>query len=238
MVVQLFPLRLSQTSVRRQGRRLLGPLDLTFADSGLTVVLGPNGAGKTTLLRVIHGLDRVSTGTIEWACSSEEARKSQALVFQTPIVLRRSVIENVAYPLLLRGVPKHEALTTAKTQLEKMGLGMLEGQRASRLSGGEKQKLALARALILEPRLLLLDEPCASLDGRSTREIEDLLRRARNDGTRIIMSTHDLAQAKRLAEDIVFLAKGELCDHMSADLFFANPKSPQGAAFLRGDIVE
>lgn len=234
----LFPLTVRGAEVSRRGHVLVGPVDLDLGAEGVTVVLGPNGSGKTTLLNMLHGMARLKKGTLTWACGTEEARRLQAFVFQRPIMLRRSVLANIAYPLRLRGRPKTEADDLAMKWAAKVGLGALTAQSAHVLSGGEQQKLALARALITEPKLVFLDEPCASLDGRSTREIEDILGNAKDAGTRLVMSTHNLGQARRLASDVVFMLHGKLHEHSQAYDFFDAPKSDEARAFINGDIVE
>ena len=190
---------LKDVTVKRRGKTVLGPLTLDLGASGFTIVLGPNGAGKTTLLKVLHGVERVSGGRVEWSVSASAARQAQAYVFQSPIMLRRSVRQNLAYPLELLGQGKAEIAEQVEETAQSIGLQDLLDHPAPRLSGGERQKLALGRALIRRPQVLFLDEPCANLDGRSTREIETLLTRAHADGTRIVMTTHNLGQARRLA---------------------------------------
>jgi tungstate transport system ATP-binding protein len=224
--------------VTRRGKTLIGPVDLDLEGRGVTVVLGPNGSGKTTLLNVLHGMARLKTGRVTWTCGPEDARRHQAFVFQRPVMLRRSVLANIAYPLRLRGFSSAKADTAAKSWADKVGLADLMDQPAHVLSGGEQQKLALARALITEPKLLFLDEPCASLDGRSTREIEQILTHAQEAGTRLILSTHDLGQARRLADEILFMLHGKLHEHSSAAQFFDAANTAEARAFLRGDIVE
>lgn len=238
MVKSLFPMRAKGITVSRRGKRLLGPVDMTFDDIGITVVLGPNGAGKTTFLKALHGLERLSAGHVRWNVPDEDARPRQAYVFQTPIILRRSVAQNLAYPLNLVGVGKATVADKVQKWAEHIGLGDALDRPATRLSGGEKQKLALARALIGEPDVLFLDEPCTNLDGRSTREIEGLLRAAHKKGTRIIMATHDLGQARRMANDIVFLFDGCIHESGPAITCFETPETPALRAFLKGDIVE
>ena len=238
MVTPMFPLTLKQGVVRRRGRVVLGPLDLTLGGDGFTVVLGPNGAGKTTLLKVLHGIERLSEGQVGWAVEASEARNRQAYVFQTPTMLRRTVRANLAYPLELSEPPRREVDARVERWAERIGLGDALDRAAPRLSGGEKQKLALARALIRRPEVLFLDEPCSNLDGRSTREIEGLLGDAHRQGTRIIMATHDLGQARRLASDVVFLLRGTLCEAGPAEVLLTRPETPELAAFLKGDIVE
>lgn len=177
-----FPLTLQGVHVRRQGRSLLGPLELTLGEKGTTIVVGPNGSGKTTLLRVMHGIERVSRGEVTWA---RDNPAKHAFVFQTPIVLRRSVADNLAYPLVLLGTPKHEIRQAVDHWLLRIGLDAVGNNQATRLSGGERQKLAIARALIRKPDVLFLDEPCSNLDGHATREIEALLEEQAKAGTRL-----------------------------------------------------
>lgn len=234
----LFPLVVRGATVRRRGARLIGPVDLTLGGAGLTIVIGPNGAGKTTLLKALHGIERLSEGAVRWACPTPEARRRQAFVFQTPVMLRRSVRDNLAYPLRLRGVSRAEARARAADWAGRIALGEALRRHATVLSGGERQKLALARALIGDPALVFLDEPCASLDGRATRAIEALLREAAAAGTRIIMSTHDMGQARRLATDVLFLLHGQVIEHSEAARFFARAETPEARAFLDGKIVD
>lgn len=237
-MVAIYPHQLTGATVRKSGKTLLGPIDLTLAPTGLTIVMGPNGAGKSTLLKLLHGMERLRDGTQNWAVPPQEALAHQSFVFQTPVLLRRSVMDNLTYPLTLRAHPKAKAQAAAHRWLKDVGLSDAAPQRAALLSGGEKQKLALIRAMITEPEVLILDEPCANLDGRATREIETLLQQAQSRGMRIIMATHDIGQAKRLASDVVFLHQGQLMEHADAAHFFAAPKTPQAQAFLAGDIVE
>lgn len=238
MVSTILPLVMTGAVVKRRGKILLGPVDLTISPGDFTIILGPNGAGKTTLLRALHGLEKLATGDVRWQVPVTDARPKQAFVFQSPIMMRRNVRDNLAYPLTLHGVPKSEARAQAEVWAAKVGLGAVLDQQAPLLSGGEKQKLALARALIRAPEVLFLDEPCANLDGRSTREIEAILKGAQADGTRILMSTHNIGQARRLATNIVFLMGGEIIESGPATGFFDAPKTPQATALLNGDIVE
>lgn len=235
---ELLPLIAKGATTRRFGKTLVGPVDLTIEGAGVTVVIGPNGSGKTTLLRLLHGAARLSSGEIRWACATEEARHYQAFVFQRPVMLRRSVIDNIAYPLRVRGIGKAEARADAGQWADQIGLGDMLDRPATVLSGGEQQKLALARALIMRPKLLFLDEPCAALDGRAMREFEEILTVAKASGTRLILSTHDMGQARRLADDVLFLLRGRIHERGAANLFFDQPETPQARAFLNGDIVE
>lgn len=238
MVASILPLRMAGASVRRRGQRLVGPVDLEITPGGLTIVMGPNGAGKTSLLRLMHGLERAAEGTVAWAVDDESARPRQGYVFQTPTMMRRTVTASIAYPLRVRGTARAEAILRARDWAAKVGLGKMLDRPADVLSGGERQKLALARALITEPEILFLDEPCANLDGRATREIEAILRDARDSGTRIVMATHDMGQARRLGDEVVFLLKGRIHETGSAPAFFDTPRTEEARAFLNGDILE
>ena len=238
MVTSILPLTMKDATVKRRGKTLLGPVDFTVSPSGFTIVMGPNGAGKTTLLRALHGLERLSSGQVDWQVPFAQTLQRQAFVFQTPIMMRRSVRDNLAYPLILHGMAKRDAHALAADWAERVGLRAALDQQAPQLSGGEKQKLALARALIRSPDIIFLDEPCANLDGRAIREIEAILQGAQASGTRILMATHDIGQARRLATDIVFLMHGKIIETADAKAFFDAPKTPQAAALLKGDIVE
>ena len=238
MVSALFPLTVSGAETRRRGKVLVGPIDLQLGGEGVTVIIGPNGSGKTTLLGLLHGTARLHAGTITWQQPTEVARAAQSFVFQRPVMLRRSVLENVAYPLLMRGVQRAKALAVAGEWVERVGLGRMPERAAPSLSGGEQQKLALARAFITEPQVVFLDEPCAALDGRAMREIEAILQDQKARGTRLILSTHDIGQARRLANDVIFLRGGQVHETAPAAQFFDAPRTDAGRAFLNGDIVE
>jgi tungstate transport system ATP-binding protein len=234
----LLPLTLTDAVVRRNGKTLMGPVSLTLGGQGITIIIGPNGSGKTTLLRAMHGLERLSGGAADWALPAHEANIRQAYVFQSPIVLRRTVLANLRFPLDLLGTPRSVANAAAVAWAQRIGLGRALDTQAARLSGGERQKLALARALIREPEVLFLDEPSANLDGRSTREIEALLQQCQAAGTRIIMATHDMGQARRLAADAIFMLSGHIHEKGPAEAFFGASRTPELIAFLNGDIVE
>jgi tungstate transport system ATP-binding protein len=238
MVAPILPLHLKEVCVRRRGKTLLGPVDLTIAGQGCTIIMGPNGSGKTTLLRAMHGLERPSDGKISWALPEPATRARQGFVFQAPVMLRRSTRDNLAYPLILQGMTKAAAHARASDWADLVGLQNLLDRNALSLSGGEKQKLALARALIRNPDILFLDEPCANLDGTSTREIETILQAAIARGTRVVMATHHIGQARRLADEVVFLWRGQIMEAADPASFFNATRTAQARAFLNGDIVE
>lgn len=231
--MSLFPLTLNDVILRRRGKTVLGPIDLSLTHGDPLMIIGPNGSGKTSLLRSMHGIERLSDGSVTWAHPDPS---KHAYVFQHPILLRRTVMENLAYPMALLNTPRAETQSACDLWLDKIGLSDLRNSSAPRLSGGEQQKLAIARALIRKPEVLFLDEPCANLDGYATREIEAILKQAAHEGTRIVMATHDMGQAKRLAGDVIFMISGRIHEQGSAEIL-THPTTPNLAAFLKGDIV-
>lgn len=230
----LLPLDVRGLVLEIGGKRLVDGIDLTLGDSGITMVMGPNGAGKSLLLRLLHGLIPPTAGEILWGGHplAPAIRRHQALVFQKPVLLRRSVAANLDFVLRGRNVPARR-----KALLDHVGLGGHASQPARLLSGGEQQRLALARALATDPQVLFLDEPTASLDPTSVLKIEDIVRGAAAKGMHIVFVTHDLGQARRLADDVVFLAKGRLTEHTTADTFFAHPRSEAARNYLAGRIA-
>lgn len=221
------------------GQALLGPLDLEVLAGRRLIVLGPNGAGKSLLLRLCHGLIAPTAGEVAWQGDGggEARRHAQAMVFQQAVPMRRSAVADVEFALAARGAARAERRGRAMDALQTFGLGALAHRPARVMSGGERQRLALARAWALRPRLLFLDEPTAALDPRATREVEDALARFHAAGTAIVMSTHDLGQARRLADDVLFLHRGRRCEFAPAAQFFSGPASPEATAFLGGELL-
>jgi len=217
------------------GRPLIDDIDLTLRPGRLTVVMGPNGSGKSLLLRLLHGLLQPSSGEVLWDGSPpvERIRSKQAMVFQRPVLLRRSVAANLQFVMKLRGPANDEKL---REMLAFVGLTAQADQPARLLSGGEQQRLALARALVLAPEVMLLDEPTASLDPASTAAIERIVAGAHDRGTKIIYVTHDLGQARRLADEVAFLNRGRLAEFTPAQEFFGNPRSECARDFLAGRL--
>ena len=234
----MFPLMAENLVVEFKGQRILGPIGLKLVKGDIAVILGPNGSGKTTLLKSLHGIIKIKNGGVSWSCPKSESMAKQMFVFQNPVMLRRSVFENLTYPLTLCKTPKAEINRLADEWVSRISLKEVIHIAATRLSRGEKQKLALARALITKPEMLFLDEPTASLDGKTTLEIEKLLQNCAENGTTIMMSTHDIGQAKRLAKNILFLNKGKLESTQPAQTFFREPMSNNASKFIAGDIVE
>ncbi len=238
-VRQVLPLVGRGLRVSGGGRTLLDGVDLDLDGDAVTVLLGPNGAGKSLLLRVLAGLVPSEAGTVTWAGRPPDRRRAAKLgfVFQKPVMLHRSVLENVRYALRAAGVARAARGPRAQAALAGAGLERLAGSPARVLSGGEQQRLAIARALATEPEVLLLDEPTSSLDPASTLAIETLVCDARDRGTKIVFVTHDIGQARRLADEVVFLHHGRLVERSPADRFFAGPKSHLAGDFIHGRIV-
>ena len=230
----ILPLRAEGLGFSAGGVAILSDVALTLEAGSPSIIVGPNGAGKSVLLRLLHGLLTPSTGRVLWA---GDAAGRQAMVFQRPVLLRRSVLANAVYPLKLAGVAAAEREPRARAALEMVGLAALADRPARRLSGGEQQRLALARAAALSPEVLFLDEPCASLDPTATRAVEEIVGTLAARGTKIVMTTHDLGQARRLAGEVLFLNRGRLREQTPAAAFFNQPATPEAAAFLRGELV-
>lgn len=234
----VLPVLAKDVSFSVGGRRTIKGVSLELAAGPVSVILGFNGAGKTTLLRLLHGLLPPSAGTIRWGNTrgGKSAIRQQAMVFQRPALLRRSVAANVAYPLKVAGVGRAEMTERVEAALELARLQGRAGQPAGSLSGGEQQRLALARALVTEPELVFLDEPTASLDPASVDRVERMLNDARERGVTIVLVSQSIGQARRLADQIIFLHRGRLLEHAPASSFFTAPGSPVAEAFLAGGL--
>ncbi len=202
-----------------------------------TIILGPNGAGKSVLMRLCHGLLQPTAGRIVWhGLRNGDPRRHQAMVFQRPVMLRRSALANVVYGLRLAGKSRRESELRAMDVLEVVGLAPHAGRPARVLSGGEQQRLALARAWALGPDVLFLDEPTANLDPASTQDIENIIQAIHASGTKIIMTTHNLGQARRLGDEVLFISQGRMMEHTPIELFFREPASAEAGAFIKGEL--
>ena len=232
----ILPLKLEAVSFAAGERTVLGPLSLEIHAGPSTIILGANGAGKSVLMRLMHGLLAPSTGRILWNEADERRRRMQAMVFQRPVMLRRSALDNVLYALNAAGVPRAAGEKAALEALDEVGLRHVARQPARALSGGEQQRLALARAWALHPEVLFLDEPTASLDPSATREIEAVIQAFDAAGTKIIMATHNLGQARRLGDEVIYLDRGRLVERAEVAAFFARPGTPEAAAFIKGEL--
>ena len=234
----MLPLILENLGYSVAGRAIVQDISCTVSAGTRTIILGPNGAGKSVLMRLCHGLLRPTAGRVVWSAHDAMPRaRAQAMVFQRPVVLRRSALANVLYALKLAGIAPHLRDARARQVLEAVGLLPVAHRPARVLSGGEQQRLALARAWAPEPEVLFLDEPTANLDPRATREIETIINAIHAGGAKIIMSTHSLSQARRLGDEILFLSEGRLVERASADAFFRQPQAPEAIDFLRGEAL-
>ncbi|MCW5699665.1 MAG: ATP-binding cassette domain-containing protein [Rhodospirillales bacterium] len=233
----VLPLLLDGVCFDVRGQRLIDSVHGELRQGTRTVILGPNGAGKSLTLKLCHGLLDPTAGAVRWlGANGTDVRRVQAMVFQRPVMLRRSAAANVAYALAVRGIAGAERKRRTDAALEKTGLGDLANRPARVLSIGEQQKLALARAWALAPQVLFLDEPTASLDPAATRAVETIINAIHHEGAKIVMTTHNLAQARRMADDVLFLHRGRLVEQGPAEPFFANPRSREAAAFIQGEL--
>jgi tungstate transport system ATP-binding protein len=226
----ILPLRLENVVYAAAGQAIIDGVTLEIGAGPSTIILGANGAGKSVLMRLMHGLLAPSSGSIVW--NAADARRRQAMVFQRPIMLRRSAHANVVYALKLAG----QQASLANEALEEVGLAHLAQRPARVLSGGEQQRLALARAWALHPEVLFLDEPTANLDPSATREIETIIKAFDAAGTKIVMATHNLGQARRLADEVIYLHRGRVIERAPVDKFFAHPVTAEAAAFIKAEL--
>lgn len=233
----ILPLRFDRVTFEIDGRRLLEVETAEIGKGRRTVVLGPNGAGKTLFLKLCHGLIAPTTGSIAFADAADGGRsKRHAMVFQKPVMLRRSVAGNLRHALGLAGLGFFERRRRAAEVLADFGLAEIAHRPARVLSGGEQQRLAIARAAAVRPELLFLDEPASALDPSATRRIEELLLRLHGEGLTWVMTTHDLGQARRLADHVLFFHAGRLCESAPAETFFTAPATEAARAFLESRL--
>ena len=232
------PLVLTNVTVRRGTVDILDDLSLCFrAGGGPTAIVGPNGSGKTTLLHLAMGLITPTAGRVTWDGRDHAPATRRAIMFQRPAMLRRSAAGNIRFALAASGMPRSGRGARTEELLALVGLEDRGGRPARRLSGGEQQRLALARALARDPAVLLLDEPTASLDPAATKAIEDVIRAIAASGIRVILSTHDLGSARRLASDVVLINRGRLIEHSDAETFFSAPRTSEARRFAAGELL-
>jgi tungstate transport system ATP-binding protein len=233
----LLPLRLSEVTFEAGGRTILDRVSAEIGAGPVSVILGANGAGKSVLMRICHGLLAPSAGEVRWSAAEENgAPRRQAMVFQRPVMLRRTALANVEYALNAAQVPRTERRTRSLEALRHVGLERIAGSPARLLSGGEQQRLALARAWALRPEVLFLDEPTSNLDPTAAKEVEAIIRSIHAAGAKIVMTTHNLGQARRLADEILFIHQGRLVERAPVDAFFKQPASAEAAAFIKGEL--
>jgi len=233
----MLPLELDQLAFSAGGTAIINGISARIEAGPRTIILGPNGAGKSVLMRLCHGLLEPTAGRVVWrGARNGDVRRHQAMVFQRPVMLRRSALANVVYGLQLAGKSRRESELRGMDVLEVVGLEKQAHRPARVLSGGEQQRLALARAWALGPDVLFLDEPTANLDPASTQDIERIIQAIHASGTKIIMTTHNLGQARRLGDEILFISNGRLMEHTPIDRFFKEPTSSEAAAFIKGEL--
>jgi tungstate transport system ATP-binding protein len=231
------PIRFDAVTAKSGAVTMLDRVTLQIEAGPPTVLIGPNGSGKTTFLRTAMGLIAPSEGRITWGGAESAPPLRRAFVFQRPAMLRRSAQGNLRYALRAAHIPRgrHEARVAELLAL--VGLDSLGRRPARRLSGGEQQRLALARALARDPAVLFLDEPTASLDPAATKAIEDIIRAVAASGIKVVMATHDLGEAKRLAGEIVLLHRGRLIERAPAPDFLTAPRTAEARAFVAGELL-
>ena len=229
------PIVLANLSVRLGGRRVLDGLDATLPSRGITAVIGPNGAGKSVLLRLIDGLIAADGGAVRFGTRPVETIR-RALVFQKPALVRASVAHNVALALVPLRLGRAAARERVRTALRTVGLADRAEDPAGKLSGGEQQRLALARAAVTEPELLLLDEPTANLDPGATEEVEALVAAIAQAGTKVILVSHNLGQVSRMAADVLVVDQGRAVEHGPAEHVLTHPRTPEARAYINGEL--
>jgi len=235
----VLPLAVTGLAFEAGGKRLVDGIGFTIARGGLTVLIGPNGSGKSLTLRLCHGLLTPSAGYIAWAADHGviAGHKRHAMVFQKPVMLRRSALANVEHALAAAGAGWSERRIRAREALDRFGLTDKADRPARLMSGGEQQRLAIARAWALRPEILFLDEPTSQLDPGATRQIEQMILALKAEGVTLVMATHDMGQARRLADRVLFLHRGRLVEDAAAETFFSRPASAEARAFIAGDLV-
>lgn len=231
------PIEFSEVGVLVGNVVILDQISLMLLPGEPTVLIGPNGSGKTTLLRAAMGLIPASRGRITWGGHGVAPPTRRAIVFQRPSMLRRSVSANIDYALSAAGTPRPRRAERTAELLSLVGLEGLESRPARRLSGGEQQRLSLARAMARDPTVLFLDEPTASLDPASTKVIEDIIRAVSARGVKVVMATHDLGEARRIGGEIVLLHRGNVVERSPAADFFAAPATDDAKIFIGGGLL-
>jgi tungstate transport system ATP-binding protein len=231
------PIEFSEVGVLVGSVVILNCISLRLSPGEPTVLIGPNGSGKTTLLRAAMGLIPASRGCITWGGRPASPPIRRAIVFQRPAMLRRSVSANIHYALSAAGTPRARRAERVAELLSLVRLQGLEGRPARSLSGGEQQRLSLARAMARDPTVLFLDEPTASLDPAATKMIEDIIRAVSARGVKVVMATHDLGEARRIGGETVLLHRGNVVERGPAANFFAAPATDAAKTFLGGGLL-
>ena len=222
-------IELKDVIVKSNGRVILNIPYAIIPVDRITACIGPNGAGKTTLLKLLDGLIKPDSGTVSFSFNT----KTALVLHHTPMI-KASVTSNIA---MVRDVDRSIKSTDVIEVIEQVGLGQLANSPAHKLSAGERQKLCLARAILQKPNLVLLDEPTANLDPKTTEQVEELIRQFDRQGVDVIFSSHQLAQVQRLAEYIIFIDQGEIKEKGPVGPFFSNPQTPAAKRYLRQELL-
>ena len=232
----LTPIVVSNLSFLLGEIKILDKINCKIHNESIIAILGPNGGGKSMFLKSINGLIGVESRKIYFNSReiNDHIRKDMAIVFQKPTLLRRTVLENMQFVLEKKNKISNLQITNL---LQRVGLDIYKYKPARLLSGGEQQRLSLARALLINPSLLLLDEPTANLDPYSLNLIEEIILDENKKGKTIILTTHDMGQAKRLAKEILFFNKGKLLEQTKAINFFKKPKTKEAQSYINGKIL-
>lgn len=231
------PIEFDEVTLAVRNVTILDRVTLAISAGTPTVIVGPNGSGKTTLLRSAMGLIRPTSGRVTWGSRADASSERRAIVFQRPVMLRRSAEANLRYALAVANVPAPERDARVRELLALVGLTSVADRPARKLSGGEQQRLALARALAKDPQILFLDEPTASLDPAATKSLEDLIGSIAARGIKVVMSTHDLGEARRVAGEIVLMHRGRVIEAGPTEPFFAAPKTEDARRFINGELL-
>ena len=226
-------IELGDLVLARNGTTILDGLSAQIPAAGITALIGPNGAGKSATLRVIDGLIAPDAGSVRIVGDGPVRR---AFVFQRPALLRASALANVALALAPLALSRDERTRRAQAALARVGLGDRAAAPATRLSGGEQQRLALARAWAVEPDLLFADEPTANLDPGATELVEGLIAEIARQGTKVVLVSHNLGQVTRLAVDVVVLARGRAVEQGPTRTLLTSPRAPETRAYITGEL--
>jgi tungstate transport system ATP-binding protein len=231
------PILLDDVSLVARDVTIIDGVTHVFSPGRPSVLIGPNGSGKTSLMRLAMGLVAPTSGRVTFGGRSDVPPLRRAIVFQRPVMLRRSAAGNIHYALKASGLPRHARKRRVDELLTLVGLAGLGERPARRLSGGEQQRLAIARALARDPEILFLDEPTASLDPAATKAAEDIIQGIAARGIKIVMSTHNLGQARRLGGDIVLMHRGVVVEKADAQVFFTTPATEAARRFIAGELL-
>jgi tungstate transport system ATP-binding protein len=231
------PLILEDVSLLAREVTILDHVSLTFAAGAPTMLIGPNGSGKSSLMRIAMGLASPTRGRVTYGGRADVPPVRRAIVFQRPVMLRRSASGNLRYGLAAAGMKRAERDAAAQDLLDRVGLGALSERPARRMSGGEQQRLAIARALAKQPEIMFLDEPTASLDPAATKATEDIIAGIAARGIKIVMATHDLGEARRLGGEIVLMNRGRVVEVADTQTFFTSPKTDAARKFVAGELL-